>query len=147
MKNSGKLNILIDTNVIIDAVLDRNPNKMDAVRILNDCIERKINGYVTSHSLCDFFYITRKDLTVELRREILLMFANNLYILSETNTEFKKVLEKEFFWDIEDGLQMQCAETASLNYIVTENIKDFTNSTVPAVRIGEFVNLWRLCNR
>ena len=38
---------------------------------------------------------------------------------------------------MEDGLQMKCAENANIDYIVTENLKDFTNSTVPSISIDE----------
>lgn len=35
--------------------------------------------------------------------------------------------------DLEDGLQMQCAEHEELDYIVTRNIKDFKQSNIIAV--------------
>ena len=47
-----------------------------------------------------------------------------------------QIFFKEFF-DLEDGLQMKCAENAVLDYIVTENLKDFRNSKIPAISIEE----------
>lgn len=134
---SNRLNILLDTNVIIDAVLERNSNNKNALKILTKCIEKKINGFVTSHSLCDFFYITRKDISLELRKKILILISSNLTILIESNDEFQIALNKDFFFDIEDGLQMQCAESACLDYIVTENTKDFSNSIIPAIPVTD----------
>ncbi len=48
-----------------------------------------------------------------------------------------EVLNDPAFFDLEDGLQMKCAENAALDYIVTENIRDFTKSKVPAISIDE----------
>ena len=41
------------------------------------------------------------------------------------------------FSDYEDALQSVCATRAKVNYIVTRNIKDFKNSTVPAIKPSE----------
>ena len=39
--------------------------------------------------------------------------------------------------DYEDALQSVCVERARATYIVTRNIKDFRNSTVPAIKPSE----------
>ncbi|WP_178841804.1 hypothetical protein [uncultured Treponema sp.] len=43
--------------------------------------------------------------------------------------------------DLEDGLQIRCAETNNLDYIITRNIKDFFNSPVPAIEPQKFIKL------
>ena len=43
--------------------------------------------------------------------------------------------------DLEDGLQMHCAKKANLDYIVTENIKDFSASSVKVLSTSEFLEL------
>ncbi|MBQ0003332.1 MAG: hypothetical protein KBT21_07320, partial [Treponema sp.] len=77
------------------------------------------------------------DISLELRKKILILISSNLTILIESNDEFQIALNKDFFFDIEDGLQMQCAESACLDYIVTENTKDFSNSIIPAIPITD----------
>ena len=41
--------------------------------------------------------------------------------------------------DLEDGLQIQCATKSGLDYIVTRNIDDFKNSSVPAILPSDFL--------
>lgn len=41
------------------------------------------------------------------------------------------------FTDYEDALQSVCASRAKVNYIVTRNIKDFSNSSIPAIKPSE----------
>lgn len=131
------MKILLDTNVLIDYAWKRNENHHNAVKIVTSCSAGICEGFVTSHSLCDFFFILRKEYSVQERRELLMMFVSSFTILVESKEEFLYVLQKEYFFDIEDGLQMQCAESACLDYIVTENTKDFSNSIIPAIPITD----------
>ncbi len=39
--------------------------------------------------------------------------------------------------DLEDGLQIQCAEKEHVDYLVTENLKDFFGSRVKVLSAGE----------
>lgn len=55
------MRILIDTNVILDWIMVREPNAANAKLIMGQCLFGNIEGYVTSHSLTDLFYILRKD--------------------------------------------------------------------------------------
>ena len=53
-------NVLIDSNIILDVVQEREPFKSLAKEILSLCIKGKINGFVTAHSLCDIFLYSPK---------------------------------------------------------------------------------------
>jgi len=43
--------------------------------------------------------------------------------------------------DLEDALQMQCAQKCQLDFIITRNIKDFENSAVKAITPDDFINM------
>ena len=45
------------------------------------------------------------------------------------------------FNDFEDSLQSSYAESAGLDYIVTRNISDFKNSSVPAITPEIFISM------
>lgn len=59
-------------------------------------------------------------------------------ILTEDKEAFLSALADEAFFDLEDNLQMTCAAEADLDYIITQNMKDFSSSQVPAISIPEF---------
>ena len=100
-----------------------------------------INGFISSHSLTDIFYISRTSYSVEDRRQLLLLIVSSFQVISESRSDFVSVLTDKNFFDLEDGLQMKCAENTNLDYIVTENLKDFNNSKVPAVNIETALKL------
>ena len=63
--------ILIDTNVLIDYILEREPFFDDAMRVISSCIDGSVKGYIAAHSISNMFFILRKDFTIKERREIL----------------------------------------------------------------------------
>jgi len=75
------------------------------------------------------------------RKNILLAITSKMKILTEDNQILFDTLINPSFFDLEDGLQIECAKTAKLDYIVTQNLKDFSESIVPAISISDFVNL------
>ncbi|MBR6296879.1 MAG: PIN domain-containing protein [Treponema sp.] len=131
------MNLFFDSNVILDYLIPTNSFHEDAGEILKSVFEGKVNGFISAHSMTDIFYISRKYFSLEDRRQFLLLIASTFQIIAENKEDFLAVLHDENFFDLEDGLQMKCAENASLDYIVTENLKDFADSKVKAICISE----------
>ena len=52
--------ILVDTNVVLDVLMKREPYTEAAQHILTKCANREIVGYLAAHSIPNLFYILRK---------------------------------------------------------------------------------------
>lgn len=135
------MRFFIDTNVLIDWILNRNEFHADAERLMSAVVNGVVDGYVSSHSLTDLFYITRKNLTLEKRRILTLFVLANMKVIPESQVMFDNVLNQDHFFDLEDGLQQQCASISNLDYVVTQNLRDFQNSKVKAVSIRDALRL------
>ncbi|MDN5301081.1 MAG: hypothetical protein PWQ60_595 [Thermoanaerobacteraceae bacterium] len=59
------MEILIDTNIILDALLKRSPFDIDAYNILKLAEEKKINTHIAAFSITDIYYFISKNLTHE----------------------------------------------------------------------------------
>ena len=136
MKNTA---LLIDTNIVLDWLLERQPFADNAERIMEYCISGNVRGYLAGHSLLNIFYITRKEKSVEDRKEILLMLCNWFEIIDIDREMIVMALQNEKWQDLEDSLQMQCALHENLDYIITRNIKDFTDSQIKALLPEDFL--------
>lgn len=134
------MNLLIDSNVILDMVQHREPFFLESKEIIAECIRQSHLGFVTAHSLCDIYYILRKDMSAEQRLKLVNMFCQFFTVIPETASDFMTVTEKPNTEDLEDGLQQQCAVRLKLDYIVTRNIDDFRASAVPAIEPGQFLS-------
>lgn len=135
------MRVLIDTNVILDWIMVREPNASNAKRIMEQCLFGVVDGYVTSHSISDIFYILRKDFSVEMRKKLLGLICEGMYVIPEDKELILEVLHHEEWRDLEDGLQMQCAKEAEVEYIVTQNLKDFCGSEIEAVSEEAFCKM------
>lgn len=138
MKNTK---VLIDTNVILDWIMVREPNATNAKQIMEQCLFGQIQGYITSHSITDIFYILRKDYSVEKRKQLLQLLCEDMSVIPETCQTILRALNRKEWQDLEDALQMQCAKEAGVEYIVTQNLKDFQTSEVRAVCEEEFCEM------
>ena len=131
--------VLVDTNIIIDALANREPYADNAKKILEKCAAREVTGILAEHSIPNMFYIFRKNFSQDERR-FLLKNLCNIFKISDLNA--KKILaalENEKFVDFEDCLQEECAVESMADYIVTRNPADFANSRVKVILPEEFL--------
>jgi len=52
--------ILIDTNVLLDYLLEREPFFEDAKKVIMLCTEGNTKGCIAAHSISNMFFILRK---------------------------------------------------------------------------------------
>lgn len=85
------------------------------------------------------FFILRKTYDVKERRELLLSLFEIFDVEGIDSEKLMKGLKNETFSDFEDCLQMECAESFCVQYIVTRNTADYVTSKIPAVTPTEYL--------
>ena len=131
------MRVMIDTNIILDVLLRRDPFFADSREVLKLCEERKVQGFVSASAITDLFYITRKALgSVEDTYRVINAVLNSARVLTVTNTDVLNAFQVKAK-DFEDCLQMECGQEAAVDYIVTRNTKDFANSEIPCLTPNE----------
>lgn len=133
------MEILIDTNIILDIVQKREPWFSSSYLVFKSCIQKKHNGYVSAHSLSDIFFILRKTCDLQARKNVITLLCTYFTVIPEDGNAYLSVAQNQMMEDLEDGLQMHCAENCNLDYIITRNIKDFSNSSISAIEPQEFI--------
>lgn len=135
MKNTV---LLIDTNVLLDYILFRQPQYENSFRVISACMKDDVKGYVAFHSLSSMWYSLRKKPTSE-RRRALSELTNFLTVVAAPHEEVVNAIKDENFPDFEDCLQEKCALAVNADFIVTNNAKDFKSSKIPAVTPTEMI--------
>lgn len=133
--------VFIDTNVLIDFLAKREPCYETAETILSMCAEKKIEGYISTHSILDTLYILRK-LPLEYRRKKILSLCKIVGVVGDDSRKIINALNNFDFSDIEDCVQFECALSVKADYIITRNIKDFVNSAVKPILSEDFLDLF-----
>lgn len=133
--------ILIDTNILLDYLLTREPFYEAASNIVSICVDGKVKGCIAAHSISNMFFILRKDYNVKERREILINLCSIFDIEGIDKGKLISGLQNEDFSDFEDCLQMECAKVYGAEYIVTRNIDDYKASEVKAILPKDYLEL------
>lgn len=119
------MDCLIDTNIFLDVFLKRENLFEKSKEILSFCRDRKINGYISSSSLTDIFYILNKNLKDKEKVYLYLGYVLDLVsIIPVDSVDIYKAYELKAK-DFVDALVAVCAKRAGIDLIITRNIKDF----------------------
>lgn len=134
------MKIMVDTNIIIDVLLEREPFVDDSCKLLSLCEEHQIDGFVSAASITDIYYLVRKYThSTELAYKAIGKILEIVKICSVTNAEVLMAFQKKSK-DFEDCLVAVCAKSINCDYIVTRNIRDFEEFDVPAIAPADFLN-------
>ena len=131
--------ILIDTNVLLDYLLTREPFYEDARRIVLACVDGRMKGCIAAHSISNMFYILRRDYDAKERRELLAGLCHVFDVEGIDKAKLLSGLHNEEFPDFEDCLQMECAKAYGAGCIVTRNMDDYKESEIKAVSPQDFL--------
>lgn len=133
--------ILIDTNVLLDYLLEREPYFENAKQVIILCVEGKVKGCIAAHSIPNMFFILRKDFTAKERRELLTNLSSIFDVEGIDKSKLLSGLAHEEFSDFEDCLQMECAKAYEAEYIVTRNVSDYATSEIKAIDPEDYLKL------
>lgn len=133
--------ILVDTNILIDVIADREPFAEYGKRILEKCAKREVTGIIAAHSIPNLFYILRKNFSQEERRTLLKDLCSIFRISALDKKKIWAALDNDKFIDFEDCLQEECVAEEIADYIVTRNPGDFAASRVKVIMPDEFLCL------
>lgn len=117
------MKILVDTNVIIDALTSREPWKESAEKIFIMAANHIMDMYITASSATDIYYLIRKHLhNTELSKQVMGKLYSLIGILDVTGADCMDALASPMS-DYEDAVAERVAAGAEVDYIVTRKYK------------------------
>ena len=134
---------MIDTNIVLDVLLDREPFANSSAEILSLCERQKLNGVITASCVTDIFYIVRKTLhSTEKTYEIVGGILKIINICDVTDNDVLTAFSHRAK-DFEDCLVSVCAKANKCDCIVTRNKKDYDNFNIPVFTPDELIGKLR----
>jgi predicted nucleic acid-binding protein len=138
--------VLVDTNIVLDFLLQREPFFQDAEMLFQSIDVGEIVGYVTATTLTDIFYISRRHTrSVEQARQAVSEILTAMMICPVDRV----VLESAFnsgLADFEDAVQIFSAANQGSEAIVTRDTQGFLSSPIPVLSIQELLQQVRQQN-
>lgn len=118
------MKVLLDTNVILDYALERQPFFGNAEEVISLIVTKQVEGYISASAISDIYYILRKEKGRNLALEFLQELVKFFFIASVDSIAINMALSVNFR-DFEDAIQYSTSLLNSLDAIVTRNPRDF----------------------
>lgn len=116
---------MIDTNIILDVLMEREPFYANSKSVLSLCEDKKIYGFISASTATDIFYLVRKALgNVDEAYKALGHILDIVKVLTVTNEDVNTAFLAKAK-DFEDCLLATCARSNKCDGIITRNKKDF----------------------
>ena len=126
------MNVLFDTNVILDVLLERAPHHDAASKLFALVDNGRIAGSICATTATTVYYIAAKSFGSRRARDQ----VHGLRGLCEVAPGDRNVLDGALdidFSDYEDAVLHEAARAAGATVIVTRDRADFLNSAIPAL--------------
>jgi predicted nucleic acid-binding protein len=124
------MKLLIDTNVVLDLILKREPFYQNAIDVLSLAKREDVQEYVSASAVTDIYYITYRSLR---DRNKVRLLMKELFVIVRvagvTQQEIKEALELDWK-DFEDSVQYSVALLQEMDGIVTRNPKDYEKTEI-----------------
>jgi len=120
--------VFVDTNILIDLLVERPPFSKFAVAIFELAEKNKVKLYTSSHSFATTHYLLKKHIQETTLRETLFSLLDLIELIPVDLSIVKKSLLSKHK-DFEDAIQILAAHSInSIDFIVTRNLKDFKDA-------------------
>lgn len=123
------MKVLIDTNIVLDLLLEREPFVETASDLFEQVERGSLKGYIAATSITNIFYIIRKAEGREVALAAIHRLLTGLQFCS-VNRQIVKTALSLGLKDFEDGIQLACATLNQLDAVVTRNGKDFPDDNL-----------------
>ena len=135
--------LFVDTDVILDLVVRREPYHKTALRFFSFLKKHAIEGFTSPVSVANTYYILAKirDRRYALEKVRRLM---QLIRIAAVDQQIIDAAIRAPYKDFEDSIQYQCAVTNGLGLLITRNVSDYPKEQVKVLLPDEYVTITEL---
>ncbi|MDE5801311.1 MAG: PIN domain-containing protein [Lachnospiraceae bacterium] len=124
------MKLLIDTNIVLDVLLKREPFYQDAVKVMNLAQYDDVQEYVSASAVTDIYYIAYRQIkdrkqVLELIKRLLMVVA----VAAVSEQEIRNALKTEWK-DFEDAVQYSVALLNEMEGLITRNFRDYEQTDI-----------------
>lgn len=132
------MKIFLDTNVMIDLIIERQPFYNEIAIIITLAEKSDVEIYTSSLSFVNTFYVASKDYPKNHVLETLKKFRIicNVSLIDEFNVD-KSLISN--FEDFEDAIQYNSAVHHNCDFIITRDKNGFKNSKITVLSPKDFL--------
>ena len=134
--------ILIDLNVLLDVIQERQPHFSSSAALLDYLLKQESKAWVPAHAITTIHYLVARHASRKAADQAVDWLLARFRVAPVSSTELLRARALALN-DYEDAVVVAAAEQAECETIVTRNIADFTESPIPARTPEEYLILTR----
>jgi predicted nucleic acid-binding protein len=133
-----KQNIFIDSDIILDVLLERKKFYEFSAEIFDLGVGKEITLFTTAVVLANVFYFIRKKYGIEKSKDILRRLRLFVNVLPIEEKIIDMTLDSKF-GDFEDGLQYFTSKENNIKILITRNGKDYKEKDIMIQTAEEYI--------
>ena len=134
------MKVIVDTNVVLDVLLAREPFLRPAVDVFRLVEESRIDAFICATTVTTVDYLLVKSLPTSDARSALRRLISLFEIATVNRPVIERALESKI-QDFEDAVLDEAGQMAGADFVITRNTKDFTGSSLKVCDPDEFIAL------
>ena len=131
--------IFIDSDILLDVFLNRVPHYTSSADVLLLAEDKSYTFCTSVHALLNIHYLAKKTFGEKNARAAIKVITTKLSIIAEDNNIVQSAIESNF-GDFEDAVQYYAAISVKCDIIITRNLKDYKQSTIPVLTAEQFLS-------
>jgi len=124
------MKVLLDTNVVLDVLLMRQPWVAHSQLVWAACDEGRIQGHIAAITPPNIFYIVRKLVDAGRARECVKICLEAFGVLNLDQASLRDALNRNGA-DFEDDIHVACASACGIDAIITRDPRGFAGAPMP----------------
>jgi predicted nucleic acid-binding protein len=128
----------VDTNVVLDVLLDRRPHSIDSVHVFRLVEEGRVEGLLCATTITTINYLLTQSQNRSDARKALGQLIR-LFDIALVNRAVIEGAMRSKMGDFEDAVLEQAAKLAGAEAIITRNAKDFAQGTIKVLDPKQFL--------
>lgn len=126
------MRVLIDTNVVLDFLQEREPFVANTARLFERIDTGEIEGFIAATTITNIYYIVPRAAGRVVAQDAITQILSDLNICAVDLEVLEQALALNF-QDFEDAVQYACAIVHNVDAIVTRDASGFVNAEIPVV--------------
>jgi predicted nucleic acid-binding protein len=132
------MKIFLDTNIILDVLVKREPYYIDSARIWTLIKEKSIQGYISAITINNFYYIIKKLKNSKIAENFIDEILDDFEVVPLTKDilrQSRTISGKDY----EDSIQYFSAINTGCQFLITRNEKDFISTGLNIMSPADFL--------
>lgn len=132
------MRVIVDTNIVLDVLLEREPFVQTAVNLFSLAEQSRIDAFLCATTITTIDYLLTRSLPASTARNALRKLISLFEIAAVNRSVIERALHSKIN-DFEDAVLVEAGRLAGVDSIVTRNTKDFVRSALKVFEPSEFL--------